>query len=131
MMYGFGDSARPANDTINMMEELLIEHITDVVRPFSVRLAPMATESGRLTKQCIQAHRISTNRGKIKVDDFKFALRKDSKKLARIDELLFMKEDIDRARGRKGGLEDYADETALADDTTAGKKAKTKKAKLY
>lgn len=44
------------------------------------------------------------------MEDFKFALRKDAKKLARIEELLFMKEDIDRARGRKGGLEDYAEE---------------------
>jgi hypothetical protein len=84
-----------------------------------------------VNEQCIQAHRISTNRGKIKVDDFKFALRKDAKKLARIDELLFMKEDIDRARGRKGGLEDYADGEG-DENTTAGKKAlkAAKKAKL-
>lgn len=32
IMYGFGDEQQPAADTINVMEELLIEHITDVVR---------------------------------------------------------------------------------------------------
>lgn len=56
----------------------------------------------------MQAHRISTNRGKIKVDDFKFALRKDPKKLARVDELLFMTEVISRARGKED-LTTYAD----------------------
>ncbi len=31
-MYGFGDDRNPANDTVNVMEEILIEYITDVVR---------------------------------------------------------------------------------------------------
>ena len=32
LMYGFGDDRNPANDTVNVMEEILIEYITDVVR---------------------------------------------------------------------------------------------------
>ncbi|CEQ39451.1 SPOSA6832_00964 [Sporobolomyces salmonicolor] len=97
MMYGFGDD-NPAPDTINVMEELVIEHITDV---------------------CMQAHRISTNRGKIKVDDFRFALRRDPKKLARIEELLFMQEEIARAR-RGDNLMDYAEPEDV--QAAAGKK---------
>lgn len=31
-MYGFGDDRNPANDTINVMEEILVEYIVDVVR---------------------------------------------------------------------------------------------------
>lgn len=31
-MYGFGDDRNPANDTINVMEEILVEYIADVVR---------------------------------------------------------------------------------------------------
>ena len=31
-MYGFGDDRNPANDTVNVMEEILVEYITDVVR---------------------------------------------------------------------------------------------------
>lgn len=30
-MYGFGDDRNPANDAVNVMEEILIEYITDVV----------------------------------------------------------------------------------------------------
>ncbi|BGP32427.1 hypothetical protein JCM10296v2_004208 [Rhodotorula toruloides] len=93
MMYGFGDE-NPAPDSIAVMEELVIEHITDI---------------------CMQAHLISTNRGKIKVDDFRFALRRDPKKLARIDELLFMQEEIARARrGFDNPLDAYADEEDIA-----------------
>lgn len=33
LMYGFGDDRNPASDTVNVMEEILIEFITDVVRP--------------------------------------------------------------------------------------------------
>ena len=32
LMYGFGDDRNPGNDTVNVMEEILIEFITDVVR---------------------------------------------------------------------------------------------------
>jgi transcription initiation factor TFIID subunit 13 len=31
LMYGFGDERNPANDTVSVMEEILIEYITDVV----------------------------------------------------------------------------------------------------
>jgi transcription initiation factor TFIID subunit 13 len=31
-MYGFGDDRNPASDTVNVMEEILVEFITDVVR---------------------------------------------------------------------------------------------------
>jgi len=56
----------------------------------------------------MQASKISSNRGKIKVDDFRFALRNDPKKLARLDELLFMQEEISRARRGFENPMDYA-----------------------
>lgn len=31
-MYGFGDDRNPATDTVNVMEEILVEFIVDVVR---------------------------------------------------------------------------------------------------
>ena len=31
LMYGFGDDKQVANDTVNVMEEILIEYIVDVV----------------------------------------------------------------------------------------------------
>lgn len=60
----------------------------------------------------MQAQKISSNRGKIKVDDFKFALRNDTKKLARMEELLFMAEVIARARGKDENLAEYVDEVS-------------------
>jgi transcription initiation factor TFIID subunit 13 len=41
---------------------------------------------------------VAGNRNKVLVEDFKFVLRKDPKKLARVEELLYMSEDIRRAK---------------------------------
>jgi hypothetical protein len=38
LMYGFGDDRSPANDTVSVMEEILVEYIADVVRPVVSRL---------------------------------------------------------------------------------------------
>ncbi|KAK9762386.1 Transcription initiation factor TFIID subunit 13 [Basidiobolus ranarum] len=76
-MYGFGDVPNPSADTVNVMEDLVIEYITGM---------------------CLQAAKVADRRGKVKVEDFKFALRKDPKKLTRVEELLYMSEDIRRAK---------------------------------
>ena len=39
-MYGFGDDRSPASDTVNVMEEILIEYIVDVVS-WSPKLFPI------------------------------------------------------------------------------------------
>lgn len=41
LMYGFGDDRNPATDSVNVMEEILVEYITDVVRP-SAAILPHA-----------------------------------------------------------------------------------------
>ena len=33
-MFGFGDDRNPSNDTVNVMEEILVEYIADVVGIF-------------------------------------------------------------------------------------------------
>lgn len=58
-------------------------------------------ESSRGQKtQCHEAARLATHakRNKIKVDDFKFALRRDPLKLGRVEELLAMSKEISDAR---------------------------------
>ncbi|GAA6020262.1 hypothetical protein JCM11491_003869 [Sporobolomyces phaffii] len=95
MMYGFGDDYNSAPDTIAVMEELVVDHITDV---------------------CHQASQIAASRGKVKLDDFRFALRNDRKKLARFEELLFMQEEIARARrGFENPMDFAVDEEKLLD----------------
>ncbi|RKP08704.1 transcription initiation factor IID, 18kD subunit-domain-containing protein [Thamnocephalis sphaerospora] len=77
MMYGFGDVANPDHDTVNVLEEMVVDYISDM---------------------CHQAARLSSKGGKVTVDDFKFVLRNDGKKLARVEELIRMSEDIKAAR---------------------------------
>lgn len=79
-MYGFGDDRNPSSDTVNVMEEILIEYITDV---------------------CQQAVGPS-KKTRLSIDDLRRALSNpaDAKKLARMEELLFMQEDIKRARAQ-------------------------------
>jgi len=80
LMYGFGDDRNPANDTVNVMEEILIEYITDVCQ---TSLAP-------------------GKKSRLSIEDLRRALSRpaDAKKLARMEELLFMQEDIKRARAQ-------------------------------
>ncbi|KAF9172540.1 hypothetical protein BGX21_005422 [Mortierella sp. AD011] len=95
LMYGFGDVPNPANDAVGVMEDMVIEYLTDT---------------------CMQAAAVADKRGgKVNVEDFKFVLRNDPKKRSRVDELLYMNEDIRRAKkiadipeldSRKGGAKD-------------------------
>jgi len=80
LMYGFGDDRNPANDTVNVMEEILVEYITDV---------------------CLTAGAAS-RKSRLSIEDLRQALSRpaDAKKLARMEELLFMQEDIKRARAQ-------------------------------
>ncbi|KJA25555.1 hypothetical protein HYPSUDRAFT_37552 [Hypholoma sublateritium FD-334 SS-4] len=80
LMYGFGDDRNPANDTVNVMEEILIEYITDVCQ----------TATG------------PSKKARLSIDDLRRALSRpaDANKLARMEELLFMQEDIKRARAQ-------------------------------
>ncbi|EIM90045.1 TFIID-domain-containing protein [Stereum hirsutum FP-91666 SS1] len=80
LMFGFGDDRNPANDTVNVMEEILVEYIADVCQS---ALAP-------------------TRKTRLSIEDLRRALSRpaDAKKLARMEELLFMQEDIKRARAQ-------------------------------
>lgn len=63
--------------------------------------------------QCVSAHGVSTNRGKLKLDDVRFALRKPhhSKQLSRVEELLIMDQELKKARNiGQDNLADYARE---------------------
>ncbi|KAL0084591.1 transcription initiation factor IID, 18kD subunit-domain-containing protein [Phycomyces blakesleeanus] len=77
LMYGFGDVQNPAADSIAVMDDLVIDYITEM---------------------CLKASKVAENRGKVRVEDFKHILRKDAKKLARVEELIYMSEDIRRAK---------------------------------
>lgn len=98
LMFGFGDDRNPSNDTVNVMEEILVEYIADVVGVFcALSLHVVTTPSF----QC-QTALAPTRKSRLSIEDFRRALSRpaDAKKLARMEELLFMQEDIKRARAQ-------------------------------
>ena len=100
-MYGFGDDRNPASDSVNVMEEILIEYITDVVRMDAPFCGFQIRVSTCFCSQCQQAVGPS-KKMRLSIDDLRRALSNpaDAKKLARMEELLFMQEDIKRARAQ-------------------------------
>ena len=99
-MYGFGDDRNPANDTVNVMEEILVEYIVDVVRN---HICPIRYSRDRPSSraQC-QTALAPGKKSRLSIEDLRRALSRpaDAKKLARMEELLFMQEDIKRARAQ-------------------------------
>ncbi|GAV82533.1 TFIID-18kDa domain-containing protein, partial [Cephalotus follicularis] len=77
MMYGFGDDPNPLPETVALVEDILVEYVTD--------LAHKAQDFG-------------SKRGKLSVEDFLYLIRKDLPKLNRCTELLSMQEELKQAR---------------------------------
>lgn len=90
----------------------------------SVLTRPLLKTNSFIIETCHAAAQCAatSHRAKIKVDDFKFALRKDPKKLGRVTELLAMDKDIRKKRKAF----DYEDE-AVAKEGKRGKGGVEKK----
>ncbi|KAJ3298244.1 Transcription initiation factor TFIID subunit 13 [Borealophlyctis nickersoniae] len=80
-MYGFGDVANPAKDTVDLMEEMLMIYFAD-----------LAAETNKLSPG-----------NKIKLGDILHALRNDPKKLTRAQELIAMTKEIKDAKRLSAG----------------------------
>ncbi|XP_060527270.1 transcription initiation factor TFIID subunit 13 [Cylas formicarius] len=76
MMYGFGDDQNPYTESVDIIEDLVIEFITEMTHK--------AMEIGRT--------------GRVQVEDIVFLVRKDARKYARVKDLLTMNEELKRAR---------------------------------
>ncbi|XP_046370952.2 transcription initiation factor TFIID subunit 13-like [Haliotis rufescens] len=76
MMYGFGDDQNPYTESVDLLEDLVIEYIPEMTKK--------AMETGRP--------------GRIQVEDIIFLIRKDPKKYSRVKELLLMSEELRKAR---------------------------------
>ncbi|XP_052175720.1 transcription initiation factor TFIID subunit 13 [Diospyros lotus] len=77
MMYGFGDDPNPLPETVALMEDIVVEYVTDMVH---------------------KAQDIASRRGKLLTEDFLYLIRKDMPKLNRCTELLSMNEELKQAR---------------------------------
>ncbi|XP_029434234.1 transcription initiation factor TFIID subunit 13 [Rhinatrema bivittatum] len=76
MMYGFGDDQNPYTESVDILEDLVIEFITEMTHK--------AMSIGR--------------QGRVQVEDIVFLIRKNPRKFARVKDLLTMNEELKRAR---------------------------------
>ncbi|XP_065206024.1 transcription initiation factor TFIID subunit 13 [Planococcus citri] len=76
MMYGFGDDQNPYTESVDFLEDLVIEFITDMTHK--------AMDIGKS--------------GRVQVEDIMYLVRKDKRKYARVKELLSMNEELKKAR---------------------------------
>ncbi|KAK2965239.1 hypothetical protein RJ640_019994, partial [Escallonia rubra] len=77
MMYGFGDDINPLPETVALVEDIVVEYVTDLVH---------------------KAQDFASKRGKLLTEDFLFLVRKDPLKFNRCTELLSMNEELKQAR---------------------------------
>uniref|UniRef100_A0A0A9B1A6 Transcription initiation factor TFIID subunit 13 n=1 Tax=Arundo donax TaxID=35708 RepID=A0A0A9B1A6_ARUDO len=77
MMYGFGDDPNPLPETVALVEDIVVEYVTDLVH---------------------KAQNVASKRGKLLTEDFLYLIRKDRRKLHRATELLSMNEELKQAR---------------------------------
>ncbi|XP_057460876.1 transcription initiation factor TFIID subunit 13-like isoform X1 [Actinidia eriantha] len=77
MMYGFGDDPNPLPESVALVEDIVVEYVTDLVN---------------------KAQDVASKRGKLLTEDFLFLIRKDLPKLNRCSELLSMNEELKQAR---------------------------------
>eukprot|EP00118_Oscarella_pearsei_P025260 m.307852 g.307852 ORF g.307852 m.307852 type:complete len:112 (+) comp42937_c0_seq1:174-509(+) len=76
MMYGFGDDPNPYAESVDLLEDLVVEFITETTLK--------ALSVGK--------------KGRVHVEDIVFLIRKDPKKYTRVKELLMMNEELKKAR---------------------------------
>lgn len=88
MMYGFGDVENPRMDSAELIEELTMDYISSIVGRAVATSTVANIASG-----------ISANAPpRLRVEDLMHAIRDDAKKLSRVEELLFMTEELKRVR---------------------------------
>ena len=76
MMHGFGDDLNPYEDTVDLVEDLVVEFITETTLK--------AMDVGK--------------KGKVHVEDILFLVRKDPRKYTRVKDLLSMNEELKKAK---------------------------------
>ena len=76
MLYGFGDEQVPYTETVELLDDLLIQYITEMT---------------------VKAMNVG-KKGRVHVEDIVYLIRKDPKKYARVKDLLTMNEELKKAR---------------------------------
>ncbi|CAD6940829.1 unnamed protein product [Tilletia controversa] len=101
LLYAYGDSPHADPASVDLLEDLTADFLTDLCH--RARPSAYALPQGPGMRALVPVSEIWTGhpyytRARIKVDDLKHALRKDGKKYARVEELLFLDKVIKEAK---------------------------------
>eukprot|EP01092_Planopodium_desertum_P004797 TRINITY_DN2031_c0_g1_i1.p1 TRINITY_DN2031_c0_g1~~TRINITY_DN2031_c0_g1_i1.p1 ORF type:complete len:111 (-),score=0.73 TRINITY_DN2031_c0_g1_i1:46-378(-) len=77
LMYAYGDVKNPLSETVDVMEELVLEYLTTMTA---------------------QARKVAQQRGRMKTEDLLALIKHDPKKYRRATELLELHEEVKNAR---------------------------------
>lgn len=99
-MYAYGDEIDPLPETVAAVEDIMLEYMG------SICSQAHAVSSIRHRTVSTSAH---AHQPKLRLDDIKYVLRHDIKKLSRIEELMVLQEDIKRVRSALDMTAGYAD----------------------
>lgn len=137
LMYAYGDTANPLPDSVSLMEEMMVDFITDLCcrarpSPYALGLGTSSIsnsssafgatleqytgaldQNGEPSSYEEMAQTLpprAPHRLRVKLEDFRHALRKDveAKKLGRMEQLLYADKVVTEAR-RVGGVEEAAE----------------------
>jgi len=76
MLYGFGDDKNPSEETLDALEQIVIDYIRQVC------------------EKCLQVGKPN----RLTLEDIHYLIRRDAKKFARVKELLSMHDELKKAR---------------------------------
>lgn len=98
MMYGFGDDQNPYTESVDLLEDLVVEFIIETthrsVKVLFIRHSISINASFSSPSRAMEIGRT----GRVQVEDIVFLVRKDPRKYARVKDLLIMNEELKRAR---------------------------------
>lgn len=105
MMYGFGDDQNPYTESVDLLEDLVIEYITEMThRAMEIgRTGRVQVEDIVFLGECNFFHKKfevykKINFSHILIYYFLFSVRKDPRKYVRVKDLLTMNEELKKAR---------------------------------
>ncbi|KDD76570.1 hypothetical protein H632_c179p3 [Helicosporidium sp. ATCC 50920] len=88
-MYGFGDDVAPLPETVDLVEDIVLEYTTALLG------RALEGASGRAKARAGARGGVATALGP---EDILFLVRKDARKFSRVQELLSMQEEIKKAK---------------------------------
>lgn len=105
MMYGFGDDQNPYTESVDFLEDLVIEFIIEtthrsVMKMIRIEYSICCTSGKKNSHAKIYFFRAMEvgRTGRVQVEDIIFLVRKDPRKYARVKDLLTMNEELKKAR---------------------------------